>query len=126
MKKFFSFVLSAALLLTLAVPAAAAEETADQRLAGVTAKVKAVLGIGDEYEEFYGELQEQELTPVWSLSWSREEDRIEVLATEEGKVLSYYLYENGSTAVPSVEGGGVLPVFPALSQEEAQAGGRPS
>lgn len=123
MKKFFSFVLSAALLLTLAVPAAAAEETADQRLAGVTAKVKAVLGIGDEYEEFYGELQEQELTPVWSLSWSREEDRIEVLATEEGKVLSYYLYENGSTAVPSVEGGGVLPVFPALSQEEAQARG---
>ena len=123
MKRFFSFLLSAALVLALAAPAGAAEETADQRLAQVTAKVKTVLGIGDEYEEFYGELWEQELTPIWNLSWSREEDSIEVTATEEGKVLSYCLYESGSAAVPGVEGGGILPTFPALSREQAQARG---
>ena len=33
----------------------------DRRLAQVTEKVKATLGIGDQYEEFYGELMENEL-----------------------------------------------------------------
>ena len=58
MKRFFSLVLSAVLLATLGVPARAAEEnSADQRLAQVTAKVKKVLDIGDEYTSFHGELR---------------------------------------------------------------------
>ena len=86
MKRILSMALSAALMLTLTAPAAAtaaAEPEApapspgesaalgssntDQRLAQVTVKVKETLSIGDEYEEFYGELRENELAPVWDL-----------------------------------------------------------
>lgn len=120
MKRFLSALLSALLLVTLCVPAAAAaEETADQRLAKVTAKVKATLGIGDEYTTFSGELWENELTPTWSLNWSREEDRISVTATEDGKVLSYNLYLEEDAASPASDSQ-FPPVFPAVGTEEAQ------
>lgn len=124
MKRIASMILSAALMLTLAVPAAAAAEapaasSTDQRLAQVTAKVKKTLGIGDEYEEFYGELSENEISPVWDLNWSREGERLSVTASESGKVLSYYLSEDGEYSTPS-SGGGFAPAFPVVSREQAQ------
>lgn len=117
MKRFFSLVLSAVLLATLGVPARAAEEnSADQRLAQVTAKVKKVLDIGDEYTSFHGELRENELAPVWDLEWSRETDRISVTAAEDGKVLRYYFFEENTPASSQ----SVSLAFPAVSREEAQ------
>lgn len=116
MKRFLSILLCALLLVTLAVPARAAEDTTDQRLAQVTAKVKETLGIGDEYDTFHGELWENELSPQWNLEWSREGATLSVTATEEGKVLSCYLYEdessNRSDAFP--------PAFPAVGRDEAR------
>ena len=75
------------MLMTMGVPAAASDsgKNTDQRLAEVTAKVKKTLNIGDEYTTFSGELWENELAPVWELSWSREEDSISVTASEIGR-----------------------------------------
>lgn len=140
MKRILSMVLSAALMLSLGAPAAAkaaaeAESPAvpsesaapdksntDQRLAQVTAKVKATLSIGDEYEKFYGELRENELAPVWDLNWSGNGVSLTVEATEKGKILNYYLSdESGGYETPAYSGGGnYVPAFPAVSREEAQ------
>ncbi len=141
MKRILSMALSAALMLTLTAPAAAtaaAEPEApapspgesaalgssntDQRLAQVTVKVKETLSIGDEYEEFYGELRENELAPVWDLNWSGNGVSLTVSATEAGKILScYFSDESSGYDTPSVYGGGnYIPAFPAVSREQAQ------
>ena len=138
MKRILSMALSAALMLTLTAPAAAtaaAEPEApapspgesaalgssntDQRLAQVTVKVKETLSIGDEYEEFYGELRENELAPVWDLNWSGNGVSLTVSATEAGKILScYFSDESSGYDTPSVYGGGnYIPAFPAVSRE---------
>lgn len=117
MKRYFSLFLSALLLLTLGTPAMAAEEKTDQRLAQVAAQAKKSLGIGDGYEKFYGELWENELAPVWSLTWEREEDSLHVTATGNGKVLSYNLSENTASST----GGAFPPSFPTLTTEQARA-----
>lgn len=116
MKRYFSLFLSALLLLTLGTPALAEEEKTDQRLAQVAAQAKKSLGIGDGYEEFYGELWENELAPVWSLTWEREEDSLHVTAAGSGKVLSYSLSENTDTSARTFP-----PSFPALTTEQARA-----
>jgi len=131
-KQILSALLSAALLAADILPASAAALSAesptpsspavatDERLAQVTATVKNTLGIGDEYEDFYGELQENKLAPVWSLNWSREDDRLEVEATESGKIIRYYTSESLETS-PSPTGWSFPPAFPAHTQEEAKA-----
>lgn len=116
MKRYFSLFLSALLLLTLGTPALAEEEKTDQRLAQVATQAKKSLGIGDGYEKFYGELWENELAPVWSLTWEREEDSLHVTATGSGKVLSYSLSENTDTSARTFP-----PSFPALTTEQARA-----
>ena len=109
---------AAALSLSLAAPALAAE-AADQRLTRVTLAVKGTLGIGDEYTEFYGEPDETPLGTRWSLSWKNEEGELSVTATDEGKVLSLNRWENGGKVEPVLAGsfGGLT--FPAMTREEA-------
>lgn len=92
-------------------------KTTDQRLAEVASKVKATLGISDNYTEFYGDLWENELAPKWNLNWSREEDSISVEATEGGKVTSYSLSKNDDSYYNSRT---PLPSFPAVSRDQAQ------
>lgn len=92
-------------------------KTTDQRLAEVASKVKATLGISDNYTEFYGDLWENELAPKWNLNWSREEDSISVEATEGGKVTSYSLSKNDDSYYNSRT---PLPTFPAVSRDQAQ------
>lgn len=118
MKRLPSLFLSVLLLAALGIPASAAGSSTDQRLAQVTAKVKKTLEIGDEYTEFYGELRENELAPVWSLNWSRQEDSISVTATESGVVLSYnFSVEDGTQIYRGQE---FPPTFPAMSRDQAQ------
>lgn len=114
MKKWLSFVLALALLCGLAAPAGAQGESTDARLAQVTVKVKETLGIGDEYESFYGELWENELAPTWSLNWEGDGVRLSVEATEEGKVLRYDLYREDASS------GEAAPAFPAVSRAKAR------
>lgn len=61
----------------------------DKRLRSVLLAVKEKLGIGDEYEEFTGEPDENTVSPRWDLTWSSEGRRLSVTAGEDGKVYSY-------------------------------------
>lgn len=122
MKKFLSLVVSAALLCTLGVPVLAAEGGTDARLAAVTGKVKTVLGLDTAaYDSFHGELAENMVTPVWQLRWSGKDGSLIISATEEGKILSYDLYDEdgvmGILPYPRDRGGLSLP---KLSRAEAQ------
>ncbi len=94
MKRLLSLTLAAALLAALTLPAAAAEETQDARLARVTARVKAALSLDtDAYDSFHGSLSEG-LAPVWDLSWEGENRSLSVSALEDGTVASLYRWEN--------------------------------
>ena len=116
MKKLLSLILALALACGLAVPAAAAGQ-ADERLAAVTAQVKGTLDLNTEdYTEFYGNLDDDLLSPTWYLEWSGEDASLSVSATEEGKILSYYRSAN-SAAVVFRQG---LPSFPANDRESAR------
>lgn len=95
----------------------AAEKSVDQRLAAVAAKVKATLNISDEYEEFTGDLWENELAPRWSLNWNRESDSISVEAFENGQISNYYFYENDES-YRSVRD--FPPAFPTITRKQAQ------
>lgn len=116
MKKLLCAILSVTLALGLSLPAAAAQTSADQALAQVTAQVKQTLGIGDDYDTFYGELSDNGNTSYWSLNWSSEDRSLLVEADQSGKVMGYYLNTGGGTS--SSPGG--LPAFPATSRAQAQ------
>ena len=96
MKRFISTALALLLVVSLVSVGVAKSNSAgaaDQRLAAVTLKVKEQLKIGDEYTEFYGDFRENELAPTWSLTWSNDNEQIDVTATESGKIISYYYYD---------------------------------
>lgn len=117
MKKLLSLMLAAALACALSLPAAAAgEEGADARLAQVTQKVKQTLLVGDEYDTFYGELRENELTPLWRLEWTGENAGLSVSAGEDGKIYSYSYSEEASRW----DSGGYGPAFPKMTLAQAQ------
>ena len=118
LRKLAAAFMAAALSLSLAAPALAAE-AADQRLTRVTLAVKGTLGIGDEYTEFYGEPDETALGTRWSLSWKNEEGELNVTATDEGKVLSLNRWENGGKVEPVLAGSFRGLTFPAMTRDEA-------
>lgn len=116
-KKLTALALALVMACSLAVPAAAAQ-TAEERLSAVTASVKKTLALDTaQYTSFYGDLEEDLLAPTWRLEWSGEKGSLSVSASEEGKVLSYRLYEDGDTR----DGGNFAPAFPAGSQDSARA-----
>jgi hypothetical protein len=99
MKKLLSLLLALTLTGALAVPAAAAEESVDDRLAAVTARVKETLDLDTEdYTDFYGEPEDNPLASAWSLEWYGEGKSLSVTAVEPGKVLSYYRYDEDQTS----------------------------
>lgn len=116
MKKALSLVLTAALMGTLCAPALAAE-AADARLTAVTQAVKDTLGLDTQpYEQFYGELQENELAPTWTLNWSGEDGDLNITAGEDGQILSYYR----NAAQPVTNGGSFGASLPAVTRETAR------
>ena len=119
MKRLLSLTLAAALLAALTLPAAAAEESQDVRLAKVTALVKEALALDTEaYETFRGSLSE-ELVPAWDLSWEGERRSLSVSALEDGTVVSLSRWESRASA-PASNGGG-FPSFPENGGEEDRA-----
>ena len=67
-QKRISLVLVLGLILGLAAPAAAAEETTDAALGRVTTIVKDTLQLDtDQYDEFYSNRYEDGLVGIWSL-----------------------------------------------------------
>ena len=116
-KRLLTLALALVMLVSLTVPAAAAQ-TADDRLAAVTASVKKTLALDTEmYTSFYGDLAEDLLAPSWYLEWSGDAGSLSVSATEEGKILSCYLYE--STGERSSDT--FAPSFPAGDLTAAKA-----
>ena len=115
LKRIVTSALALTLGFTLASPALAAE-TADQRLTKVTQQVKATLGIGDEYTEFFGEPNETLLGTKWSLNWTGEDKSLSVSATEAGKVLSMNL----GVATPDTREDKYGPAFPAMTPAQAK------
>lgn len=119
MKRLLSLTLAAALLAALTLPAAAAEESQDVRLAKVTALVKEALALDtDSYETFRGSLSE-ELVPVWDLSWEGERRSLSIQALEDGAVVSLSRWESRASAPASNEGG--FPSFPENGGAEDRA-----
>ena len=109
MKRLLSLTLTAALLAALTLPAAAAEESQDARLAKVTALVKSALELDTEsFETFRGGLSE-ELVPLWNLNWEGERRSLSVAALEDGTVvsLSRWEYDPSPSDVRTA-----FPVFP--------------
>jgi len=116
-RRLLSLTLVLVLICSLTVPAAAAQ-SADERLASVTAQVKKTLGLNtEEYTEFYGDLAEEILAPSWYLEWSSEDGSLSISTTEEGKILSYRLYRNSTVS----NSGTFAPSFPAGDQDTAKA-----
>ena len=87
MKKLLSLLLSVMLLTGAALPAAAAEATADAKLTEITQSVKATLALDTEdYSHFQGNYSEQELTPMWDLYWDGDSGSLSVTALEDGTI----------------------------------------
>lgn len=119
MKRLLSLTLAAALLAALTLPAAAAEESQDARLARVTSLVKEALALDtDSYETFRGSLSE-DLVPVWDLNWESERRSLFVQALEDGTVVTFTRWESDSAAAPYY--GYSFPSFPESSRDNDRA-----
>lgn len=95
-----------------------AAETADARLTKVMQTVKKTLAIPDSYKKFQGNLNENLVRSTWDLNWSKEGSELNITATEEGKVLNYYQFDEFSDRYEENAFG---PHFPKLTQEQAKA-----
>lgn len=121
LKRFAAALTAGVLTLSLAAPALAAE-AADARLAKVTLAVKGVLSISDAYTEFYGEPDETALGTRWNLSWSGDDEQLQITATDAGKVVSLNRWEKGGVQpVYSSAVGRNSPAFPPMTMDQAKA-----
>lgn len=119
MHRFTAFLLAVLLLAGLCVPAMAAAETADARLARVTQAVKETLDLDTEaYTDFHGNVYEQELGTVWSLNWSGDGTSLGVEALEDGTVISYWRSDS-DVVTPYYRND--LPTLPKLDAAAAKA-----
>ena len=89
MKKTLCLLLALVLCLGLALPAAAASESADEQMKAVTLKVKKTLGIADDYTEFNGDSYVRGQQTWWRLSWSKDGEELSVICDDAGKVFSF-------------------------------------
>lgn len=120
MKKFLSLVLAAAMMCALGVPATAGAVSTDARLADVAEKVKGTLGLDTTaYTAFQGNLEDGTVTPVWQLQWTNDDGGLTISATENGKILSYNMYDSSMNifSYPGRSGGAT---FPKLTRADAQ------
>ena len=119
MNRFLSILLSTLLLAGLCIPAMAAAESADARLARVTQAVKDTLELDTEaFTDFNGSVYEQELGTVWTLNWSGGGTTLNIRALEDGTVLDYSRNDS-DVEVYSIGSG--LPTLPRVDVKAAAA-----
>ena len=119
MHRFTAFLLTAALLSALCIPAMAAAETADARLARVTQAVKDTLDLDTEaYTDFRGDVYEQELGMVWTLRWSGNGSNLNIEALEDGTIVNYF---RNDAEPERYYYGDTLPVLPKADAAKAKA-----
>lgn len=115
-RKLLSLALALVMACSLVLPAAA--QSADERLSTVTAQVKKTLDLDmTPYPEFYGNLDENILAPIWELEWNGPDRGLSISATEQGKILRYYVYEKQDEH----RSGAFAPSFPAGSRDSARS-----
>ncbi len=119
-KKIITVMLSAILLVTLALPALAADTVSgtsvDTQLAQVTLTVKNTLHIDDSYTGFTGNLTDEGSTGYWELNWTRDSNTINVYADKNGKVMSYnHWVDKDNTAYSNY----YAPAFPKTERTDA-------
>lgn len=119
MRKLVAGMLTLALGMSAGSPALAAG-AADARLTKVAQKVVATLAVPEDYTQFYGEPSETPLGTRWELSWSAESKGMNVSATDEGKVLSLYTWENEPYVAPARNAGTFGPSFPEMTRAQAR------
>lgn len=117
MKRLISLLLCAWLLAGLAVPAAASETTADNRLTQITQAVKKTLSLDTSmYEDFHGDCYQQDLADVWTLQWSGSSGSLTVEALNDGTVVGMRLNDLDTSS--GIDGS--FPTFPAGDPEQAR------
>lgn len=105
-------------MLTSMWSAAAAEETSQNaQLEAVTKQVKAQLEIGSQYTNFYGQLQDDNLEPYWSLQWEAPGDQVSVDVTKDGVI---HRYSRSVDADNPRYDGSFSPQLPKVTREQAQ------
>lgn len=115
MKRIMAWIVAMTLLLGMAPGALGASEEWNQQAQQVTGKVKALLGIGDEYTGFHSEYQTDEGVPLWVLNWSLDELRLTVEATSQGQVMEYRLDDGDYSSQEP----GFAPSVPKVSDSQA-------
>lgn len=121
-KLMISLILVLIFMLTVPSTVAAQEQNLKEaqtkdRLGKVTMLVKRTIDIGDHYTQFNGNLQEDILKSYWNLYWNSDNDSLNILTDEEGKIYQYnrQIYNQESSPYsPYYE-----PTFPPHSQKEA-------
>jgi len=117
-RKITALALCVLLTLGLCLPAFAEEATADQELASVTLAVKKTLSIGNDYENFSGNLRDLGALRYWQLEWSdKDGGGLSVTAGKSGKVMQYRL---NSAASPRASYGGFEPSFSKTTADQAR------
>ncbi len=114
MKRTLCLILALALCLALGIPAAA--ESPDEQLKRVTLQVKTTLDVGDDYDAFNGDSYVYAGRTWWRLSWSKDDESLNVTSDDEGKVYAYdrYFYNEDYVRASGLH-------FPAFGREEAAA-----
>ncbi len=96
MKRLLGMILSAALVITAAVPAYAAESESKQ-LETVIKAVKSVITVAEDASFSYDTYQTQngnDTVRLWNLNWEKGKDHIYVSALSDGEITSYYHYND--------------------------------
>ena len=115
MKRIMAWIVAMVLLLGMAPGVWGASEEWNQQAQQVTGKVKALLGIGDEYTDFHSEYQTDEGVSLWVLNWSLDELRLTVEATSQGQVMEYRLDDGDYSSQEP----GFAPSVPKVSDAQA-------
>ena len=117
MKRWASLLLTPLLLLSLC-PAASAADSVDARLEKVTQSVRNTLGLDTaQYDEFYGDVSEEELGTVWNLRWRGDGCSLNIEALENGAIAGYWR-SDGETGESYTS---ALPTFPKVDYDAAKA-----
>ena len=95
---FFIFTFSASALAATEpdiVPISApVDSSMDKDLQAVLLLVKKQLPISDDYIDFYGSAYTNVLATHWDLSWASDDYSLSIIAGEDGKIFSYFLYNH--------------------------------
>jgi len=109
MKRIFAFLVA---IVMLAGVCPAMGESLKSEMEDVVIHVRKTLGIDDNFDDFTGD----KFSGLWHLDWTSEEGNVSVTCSPEGKIFSYYSYENNEPE-PAPYDYAFKPSFPGAGDE---------